>query len=57
MGGVGATGKLTDGMFHSIHGLLLAVCLWTVLDLLEALPELRGDPIWAQLTRESRSSG
>ena len=30
--GAGATDRLADGVFHSIHGFLLAVCLWTALD-------------------------
>jgi len=33
VGGAGATGKLANGMFHFIHGFLLAVCLCMALDL------------------------
>jgi uncharacterized membrane protein len=32
VGGPGASDKLAAGMFHFIHGCLLAVCLWTALD-------------------------
>jgi tetratricopeptide (TPR) repeat protein len=32
-GGANATGKLTAGLFHFVHGLFLTACLWAALDL------------------------